>query len=168
MSAKSPGPPLPKTISASGGFSFSAPDLTRYPPRSPRTRLGGFVHLPRLIDKARATVAGTNGEFHYDCPMDRRFFAFTGIKASEFMRQAKAGKGDGELLAWVVDHLRPQRTEPEILAWSTWYEQRAPSAVEGREFFNDIHKKNAPKREDIVTWFDWLELDDFVTFGGKP
>ena len=28
--------------------------------------------------------------------------------------------------------------------------------------------KNAPQREDIATWFDWLELDDFVTFGGKP
>jgi hypothetical protein len=121
-----------------------------------------------MIDKARATVCGTNGEFTYGCPMDQRFFAFAGIKASEFMRQVKAGKGDGELLVWVMKHLRPQRTEPEILAWSAWYEQRAPSAVEGRGFFNDVHKKNAPNREDIVTWFDWLELDDFVSFGGKP
>jgi len=80
----------------------------------------------------------------------------------------KAGKGDGALLDWVVGHLRPRRTESEILAWSAWYEQLAPSAVEGREFFNDIHKKNAPKRADIVTWFDWLDLDDYVTFGGKP
>jgi len=26
----------------------------------------------------------------------------------------------------------------------------------------------APDRDDISTWFDWLELDDYVTYGGKP
>jgi hypothetical protein len=26
--------------------------------------------------------------------------------------------------------------------------------------------KIAPKREDIATWFDLLDLDDYVTFGG--
>jgi len=154
--------------SASGGVDYSAPDLTRHPPRSPRTRLGGFVHLPRLIDKARATARGKNGEFHYDCPLDGHFFAFTGIKASEFMRQVKAGKGDGELLAWVMKHLRPRRTESEIAGWSAWYERKTPSAGDGRGFFNEVHRKNAPKREVIVTWFDWLDLDDYAMFGGKP
>jgi len=23
-------------------------------------------------------------------------------------------------------------------------------------------------REDVKTWFDYLDLDDHVTFGGKP
>jgi hypothetical protein len=157
-----------KSTSAFGGINYNTPDLTRHPPRSPRTRLGGFVHLPRLIDKARAVVCGTNGEFSYDCPMDERFFTFTGIKASELMRQVKAGKGDGELLDWVMNHLKPRRTESEIVDWSTWFERRAPSDVDSRGHFNEVHRKNAPKREDIVTWFDFLELDDFVAFGGKP
>jgi len=39
--------------------------------------------------------------------------------------------------------------------------------VESREFFNGLHQAAAPKREDIVTWFDLLDADDFVTFGGK-
>jgi len=51
-------------------MNFHSPDLTQSPPRSPRVRLGGFAHLPRLIDKARATLAGTNGEYNYDCGMD--------------------------------------------------------------------------------------------------
>ncbi|MEI6106455.1 MAG: DUF5069 domain-containing protein [Opitutae bacterium] len=149
------------------GFTFSAPDLTQYPPRSPRTRLGGFVHLPRLIDKARATVAGTNGDFHYDCPVDHHFWAFTGIKPAAFMKEVKAGQGDGALLAYVLAHAKPARSASEIAAWSTWFEGRSPGGVEGRDFFNKIHQKNAPHRDDIGTWFDWLELDDFVTFGGK-
>jgi hypothetical protein len=151
-----------------GPFTYRAPDLSKFPPRSPRTRLGGFVHLPRLIDKARATVAGTNGDFHYDCPVDAHFWAFTGIKPAAFLKEIKAGKGDGELLAYVLAHARPQRSPGDIASWSAWFENRAPGNVDGRTFFNDVHKRNAPDREDIGTWFDWLELDDFVTFGGKP
>ena len=51
----------------------NSPDLTKQPPRSPRVRLGGYVILPRMLDKGRATVAGKNGEYHYACPLDRRF-----------------------------------------------------------------------------------------------
>jgi hypothetical protein len=152
----------------SGPFTYRAPDLAKFPPRSPRTRLGGFVHLPRLIDKARAHLAGTNGAYHFDCPMDAHFWRFTGLKPRAFLQQVKAGKGDGELLDYVLAHARPKRTPGDIAAWSTWFENRAPGAVDGREFFNEVHRKNAPKREDIGTWFDWLELDDFVAFGGKP
>ncbi len=28
-------------------------------------------------------------------------------------------------------------------------------------------KKFNPNREDVKTWFDLLDLDDYVTFGGK-
>jgi len=52
---------------------FSHPDLTKHPPRSPRVQLGGFAHLPRLLDKARAVAAGTNGEYKYDTMMDQFF-----------------------------------------------------------------------------------------------
>lgn len=167
---------MPKSIHSSytnpaavtaGAINYRAPDLTRFPPRSPRTRLGGFNHLPRLIDKARAHLAGTNGDYSFNCSMDQHFWQFTGIKPAAFLKQVKAGKGDGELLAYVMASLKPKRTAAEIVAWSAWFEGRPPVAVDGRAFFNEVHRKNAPYREDIATWFDWLELDDFVTFGGK-
>lgn len=151
-----------------GAVNFAAPNLTLHPPRSPRTRLGGFVHLPRLIDKARAFAAGTNGDFHYNCPIDQRFFAYTGIDAEAFLSEVKAGKGDGELLAYALAHLQPTRHDAEIAAWSRWFEQLTPTVPDTRAFFNDVQRKNAPQREDIATWFDWLELDDYVTFGGRP
>ena len=40
-------------------LNLSAPDFSQHPPRSVRVRLGGFAHLPRLLDKARAAAAGT-------------------------------------------------------------------------------------------------------------
>lgn len=153
---------------ATGTINLNTPDLTRHPPRSPRTRLGGFVHLPRLIDKARAVIAGTNGDYHYNCPMDQKFWAYTGINPEAFLAEVKAGKSDSELLAYVLAHANPKRHPAEIAVWSQWYEQLTPNPPDTRAFFNDVHRKNAAHREDIATWFDWLELDDFVTFGGRP
>ena len=145
----------------------NAPDLTQRPPRSPRVRLGGFVILPRMLDKGRATVAGKHGEYHYNCPMDQRFLNFVGVKADALKKQLADGKGDGEILQWVQKNAKHKRTEPEILAWSAYQEQRAPADTESREFFDGLHAKAAPKREDIATWFDLLDVDDHVTFGGK-
>ncbi len=50
---------------------LNAPDLTQRPPRSPRQRLGGYAILPRMLDKGRATIAGKQGEYHFNCPLDR-------------------------------------------------------------------------------------------------
>jgi hypothetical protein len=45
-------------------------------------------------------------------------------------------------------------------------EARAPSDIESRGYFSGIQEKVAPKREDIATWFELLDVDDYVTFGG--
>lgn len=152
----------------SGVVNLSQPDLTKFPPRSPRTRLGGYVQLPRLIDKARAFAAGKNGDFHYNCPIDQRFFAFTGVNPEAFLAEVRTGKSDSELLSFVEATSNPKRHPSEIASWSHWFEQLTPTPPDTRAFFNDIHRKNAPQREDIATWFDWLELDDYVTYGGRP
>jgi Domain of unknown function (DUF5069) len=145
----------------------NAPDLTKQPPRSPRVRLGGYVILPRMLDKGRATINGKQGEYHYDCPTDQRFLTFVGISADALKKQLAAGKGDGDILQWIEKNAKNKRTEAEIAAWSAHCELRAPADAESREWFNEQHQKNAPKREDIATWFDLLDLDDYVSFGGK-
>jgi len=142
-------------------------DLTQRPPRSARTRLGGYVILPRMLDKGRAAIARKNGEYHYACPMDERLLEFVGIKAEALKKQLATGKGDGEILAWIQKNAKNKPTETEIAAWSSHAEQRAPSDAESRQYFNELHTKAAQKREDIVTWFDLLDLDDYVSFGGK-
>ena len=146
----------------------NAPDLTQRPPRSPRVRLGGYAILPRMLDKGRATIARKNGEYIYACPLDERFLEFVGLKADALKQQLAAGKGDGEILQWIQKNARHKRTDPEIAAWSEFAERRAPADAESRQFFNELQQKVAPKREDLATWFDLLDVDDHVTFGGKP
>jgi Domain of unknown function (DUF5069) len=145
----------------------NAPDLTKQPPRSPRVCLGGYCILPRMLDKGRATIAGKNGEYHYDCPMDQRFLEFAGIDAEALKKELAAGKGDGEILEWIQKNAKHKRTDSEIALWTTQSALRAPSDVESRAYLNELQTKVAPKREDISTWFDMLDVDDYVTFGGK-
>ena len=146
-------------------------NLTQYPPRSPRVRLGGYVILPRMLDKGRATIAGTNGEYHYNCPLDEHFLKFTGIDPEALLVELKAGKGDGEILEWIKansnSNSKSNPTELDIKSWSVWQESRVPSSIETREYMQEAQKKIAPVREDIGAWFDLLDVDDYVTFGGK-
>ena len=146
-------------------MSLHTPDLTKFPPRSARTRLGGYVILPRMLDKGRATVAGKHGEYHYNCPLDQRFLEFVGIDAEAL--KTVIAQSDTAVLAWINAHAKHPRSGPEIAAWSAWQEQRSPDNPDAREYFNDLHKTVAPERTDIATWFDVLDVDDFVSFGGK-
>jgi hypothetical protein len=129
--------------------------------------LGGYAILPRMLDKGRATIAGKNGEYHYNCPTDQRFLSFLGIDAEALQKELATGKGDGEILEWVQKNAKHKPNDAEIAAWSAQAEQRVPSDVESREYFHEIHRKAAPKREDIATWFELLDVDDHVSFGGK-
>lgn len=148
-------------------MALNAPDLTKRPPRGPRVRLGGYVILPRILDKGRANLAGKNGDYNYACPLDQRWLEFTGIDAKAMKKQLAAGKSDGAILKWINAHAKPKRTAPEIEAWSNWQDHRAPDNPDSRAFFNELHQQSAPKRTDIVTWFDLLDVDDYVSFGGK-
>ena len=146
-------------------MSLHTPDLTKFPPRSPRVRLGGYVILPRMLDKGRALLAGKNGEYHYACPLDHRFLDFVGIDPEAL--KPELSKSDSEVLAWITANAKDKLSPEEIAAWAAMAEQRAPADVESREYFNGLHKTVAPQREDIVTWFDMLDVDDFASFGGK-
>ena len=146
----------------------NAPDLTQRPPRSPRVRLGGYAILPRMLDKGRATIAGKNGEYHYNCPMDKRFLEFTGIDPEALKKQLASGKGDGEILAWIEKQAKHKHSPVEIKAWSVFADERVSGDLESRQYFCELQGKIAPKREDVWSWFDLLDVDDHVTFGGKP
>ena len=121
-----------------------------------------------MLDKCRAVLAGTDGEFKYDCPMDGQFLSFTGIDSEALKEQVGQGRSDGEILEWVRENMHPGITDSEIAGWGAFQENRAPAALDKRSFFSDCHTQLAPHREDIATWFDLLDLDDFVTFGGRP
>jgi len=148
-------------------INYTSPDLAQHPPRSPRVKLGGFVHLPRLLDKARAAAHGTLGEFVFPCPLDQRFFAFTGLNAEAILAEVKLGRSDTEMLAWVMTHSSPARQPWEIAAWSDYFSNLSAGDARRHTMFAETIQSLAPAREDIVTYFDRLDLDDYVSYNGK-
>jgi hypothetical protein len=149
-------------------MNYSAPDLTQHPPRSPRVRLGGYVLLPRMIDKCRAELAGKNGPYHYNCPLDQRLLAFAGVDAEAFKAEVAKGKGDSDLLTWFQENRENKHDDFQVAQWSAYRESVAPADNESREFVGkSIAEAGLGNREDIASWFEWLDADDFVSYGGK-
>ena len=148
---------------------ISTPDLTQRPPRSPRVKLGGYVLLPRILDKARASIAGKLGEYRFSGKgMDPHFFNFVGLDHEALKAELAKGGGDWEILAWIQTNAKTPRQPWEIAAWSEYHLRRGPDsdAETLGDFAEEVKKFNA-QREDINTWFDLLDLDDYCSFGGK-
>jgi len=143
-------------------------DLTQRPPRSFRVRLGNYVVLARMLDKGRATLAKKNGEYVYNSPTDQRLMQFLGFDPDALLKKLTTGKGDEEMLKWVEAHSKTPRAPWEIEAWSAFMEKRTPDTdAETLAFFAEYLGRLSKTRTDIKTFFEFGELDDYVSFGGK-
>jgi len=92
-------------------------DLNRTAPRSPRAALGNFPAVAaRLVDKCRAELVARGGAYHYNCPMDRKFFAVSGLDAGALREFIATGASDAEVAAWMSENAAaPQK---KITDWS--------------------------------------------------
>ncbi len=143
-------------------------DLTQRPPRSFHVRLGGYVGLARMLDKGRATLAKKNGEYKYNSYTDQHLVRFLGFDPKALLRELAKRKGDGEILAWVLAHSKTPRAPWEVKAWSAYVENLGPDgSTEDLTGFANYVGQHSKTREDVITWFDALDLDDYVSFGGK-
>jgi hypothetical protein len=138
-----------------------APDLSREFPRSPRQTLAGYVLACRALDKCRASLAGTAGEYHFNCPLDQIFFEFSGIDSSEFQAKAAEGASDDEMAAWIKQNAR-QKERIEIIKWSNDLRTKRISelADELQEFLEDYIDESIAKHRPVYVWFDVYDLEE--------
>ena len=156
----------PSAVRFSRFVNIPAFDLSQRPPRSVRARLGGHALLPRMLDKCRAELTGRQGGFHYACPNDQRILQFLGIDAEALKAEVAKGAGDGAILEWIRANQRNRHTPAEIEAWSESMDRRRPTA-EDQSKFDKYLAECGPARTDITCWPDLLDLDDFVSYGGR-
>ncbi len=141
-------------------------DLTKQAPHSPRGRIAGFAIASRTVDKCRASIAGTLGEYHYDCPLDNMLFSFKGINGGQFKTAVLAAKNYEDVGTWLQAN-GTRKTPVEIKAWSD--EMEAGSMMnntEKRTYFIEACTKLGLDPEKSST-FDWLEADDRASFKNK-
>jgi hypothetical protein len=92
-------------------------DLRKDFPRSMRATAGGYAHLARMIDKCRAVLAGTQGEYIYPCPLDRRLLDFVGITSDQFTAAVRSHQSDEAVVAWFREVATP-RSIGELEEWN--------------------------------------------------
>ena len=81
------------------------------------------------------------------------------------LAEVKLGRSDVEMLAWVA--ARDKHLTHEIIAWSAWLEQNGPGGAPGHEWIASTLKGAGSKRDDIRSFADLLDLDDYLSYGGK-
>jgi len=146
---------------------FIARDLAKQPPHSPRQRVAGFALVSRAVDKSRASLAGTLGDYRYDCPLDNMLFSFKGINSEQFKAAVQAATSYEDVGAWLQVN-GTAKTPVEIKAWSDETEAGSlMSNPEKRSYFIEScsHLGLNPQ---MNTTFDWLEADDRESFRRKP
>ena len=141
----------------------TAKDLTKEAPRSPRNRIGDYAVMARMIDKGRATINGTVGEYHFACPLDQMLFTYKGVQADDVKAVLASGASDDEILSWFNQHGAPMNAA-ETKAWSDGVEGYSPyDDPEKKEWFAGECKALGldPAKSTLA---DFLETDDRVSF----
>ncbi len=140
-----------------------AKDLTRDFPRSPRETLAGYVFACRTLDKCRATLAGTNGEYHFDCPLDNFFFGFAEIVAEEFKAFVATGASDDEVAKWIEEKAK-KRPRIEIIKWNNeWRYKRISEMPDGiQEYMEDYIPEFVPPHliHHVDYFFDIYDAEE--------
>ena len=96
-------------------------------PRSPREKLKGLVHIPRMIDKANAYRDKILGEYVFPCPMDKIMLNFLGLSVHEFTNRIY-NREEEEIGEWIsgiiaskqrvdIDCINEQILKPKRIWW---------------------------------------------------
>ena len=142
-------------------------ESTVHYPRSPKVRLGGFAHLPRIIDKIRLRHAGKIQDYNYlTVGFDKYLLDLLHLKGEDLERRVLDGGTDEEILAWVRSASRGV-SEDEIRQWNERILAGGPRDDAARQRFAGRLREIAAKRgvpveslPSVTTWTDVIELDE--------
>lgn len=142
-------------------MSIPSLDLTKEFPRSPRTSLGGFVIAGRTLDKCRAVINNTAGEYHFDCPLDNMFLDFAGISAAAFKEMVASGADDDAMAAWLKEQTS-SLTQEEIVQWNNDLRCKRISEmpIELQVFLETYIPENIPAGRVVYYWFDVYDIEE--------
>lgn len=143
-------------------------DLTKDVPRSGHDTVGGIVMLARAIDKMRAHLAGTPGEYIAHKGFSADVFELFGTDAETFEEIVRTHDTDDGVLASLLAIKQP--TADEIEAFNvemSTYPSKDPAGV--ARMHGRMAAAGHGDRTDIVTSFDSWDIDEGrdVPIGGR-
>ena len=140
-------------VAARASYDFTKPGNA---PRSQREQLGGLHILPRGIDKMRAHITGTLGEYTLSHLGIEPF----GVTREQFEHAVRENDTDEGVLEWLYRHGR-RPTDAEVEAFN--HEQAAAGLNNPKQresFLRERERLGFGHWTDITTFFDLNDLDD--------
>ncbi|CAA6676890.1 MULTISPECIES: DUF5069 domain-containing protein [unclassified Lentimonas] len=140
---------------------INALDLSNTFPRSPRATLGGYVIAGRTLDKCRAVIAGTAGEYHFDCPLDQLFLQFAEISAEDFKAFVATGADDAAVAEWIqanaADH-----TQEALVQWNNdlRFKRISEMPIELQVYLEGYIAEFIPSNKIVYNWFDVYDIEE--------
>ena len=129
-------------------------------PRSGRDLVGGIVFLGRTIDKTRAHIAGTAGEYVALRGLSNRVFELFGVTPEQFQEAVEKNDTDEGVVRWLEQHGK-KPTAQEIEAHNTTVLERGPADEAGMQRFRaNLEKLGFGDRTDIKTHIDAEDLEE--------
>jgi len=138
-------------------------NMTQYP-RSAYDQVGGIVYFARMMDKIRLFAAGELPADYYPNlgkGFDGRCTRFLKVDYAALRQRVLQGGTDEEILEWCFANGR-RPGEEDILAWNSFMRKRGWRDEERitRELEDYKAKSGLAERTDILTFFDYYEVDE--------
>jgi len=131
-------------------------------------KVGGVVWIPRMLGKIRLRAAGKlPADFHANLGkgFDARCVRFLGISYDALVERVLKGGTDEEIFAWITEN-GSKPTADQIQIWNEYMIKRGWRDTDSPPGKLQEHKEKSGlgKREDILTFFDYYDVDE----GRKP
>ncbi len=138
-------------------------DLTKAPPRAPRTPLADFdlIMAARTVDKLRATLPGGNLGAYNMPGFSTQMLEAIGVSEDDFRTEVARASSDAEIAAWLRDRVNVEKID----AFNAAITQRR---IEHR-LSDEVWRKKYPHGVAMAPetpLIDFLAKDDELAFLG--
>lgn len=134
-------------------------DLTKDFPRSPRETLLGLPMLPRTIDKARAVLSSTVGEYVYGekSSFDMALLEFLRLPPEQFLEGVRESPDDAAMTRWLAAHAR-KFTPAEAEEFARVFLNDGDDDADRARFRERVAKLPANVQDRVKGWVDLLDV----------
>ena len=131
-------------------------------PRSGREMMGGWVYLPRFVDKIRLHLAGklhADYQENFTKGFDGAWLKAAGVPADMFIQIVKDSSTDGQVADWVAKNVK--KTDAEKKAFNDFVLNRGrdDDAAKARLKMRK-EESGLSHRDDLQTFLDYIDADE--------